>query len=135
MNREEAVILCRAVRALCPSQQWDSHTPDAWALVLDDVRIEDAQDALKALKGRQTWIDVSDILQEVRKARAKRIERYGHYDPPAELDPDDTEAYTQWLADTRRAIGDGDTPERAAIEVGQRPRELKQLEPTSKESK
>lgn len=106
MNRTEAVAICRVVAAMCPAQKLDEHTPDAWALALDDVRFADAQDAVVALGKRQPWISPAEIRAEVARIRGRRIgQGEALLIPPADLD---VLATRQWLADARRRLGDGE---------------------------
>ncbi|MFE6645698.1 hypothetical protein ACFVJS_03985 [Nocardioides sp. NPDC057772] len=108
MNHTEAVTVCRVVAAMCPSQKFDEHTPDAWALVLDDVRLADAQEAVVTLGKRQTFISPAEIRAEVARIRNRRIgdtERW--LVPPAELD-DDVEGARRWLAAAKARLGDGE---------------------------
>lgn len=108
MNHTEAVTVCRVVAAMCPAQKLDEHTPDAWALVLDDIRLADAQDAVVALGKRQTFISPAEIRAEVARIRSRRIgdqERW--LVPPAEFD-DDVEGARRWLAAAKARLGDGE---------------------------
>lgn len=108
MNHTEAMTICRVVAAMCPAQKFDEHTPDAWALVLDDIRIEDAKAAVVALGKRSPWISPAEIRAEVARIRARRVgdlERW--LVPPAELD-DDAEGARQWLASAKARLGDGE---------------------------
>jgi hypothetical protein len=108
MTPREAFELCRFTAACCPAQKFDEYTPDAWGLILTDVRFVDAKEAVVAIKKSSTWVDPSDIIREVRKMRAKRIDEYGPITPPADLDPDDTIAYRDWWKGVQQAIADGD---------------------------
>ena len=70
MNDTEITRLCRLVAALSPAQAWDEYTADAWAEVLPrDFTLEECQAALVAVKRRQPWVDPSDLIAEVRRAR------------------------------------------------------------------
>src|SRR6266487_3205722 len=55
----EAVALCRFTSACCPAQKFDEYTPDAWGLILADVRFEDAKAAVVEIKKNSTWVDPS----------------------------------------------------------------------------
>jgi hypothetical protein len=107
VSPEEAVRICAFTSACCPAQKFDEFTPDAWGLILADIRFEDAKLAVVEIKKSSTWVDPSDIIREVKRIRAKRISEYGPMTPPADLDPDDTGAYRDWWVNTQRAIGDG----------------------------
>ena len=105
MKHPEAVALCRFVKAVCPGQGIDQFTPDAWAVVLAGVDFTDAQTAVGTLAETKPFIGTAEIVTEVRRVRAKRIEDFGHIAPPPDLPDDD---YPQWLADARQHIADGD---------------------------
>lgn len=74
MNREEAAKLVRLVRAVAPAQKIDEFTPDVWAVVLDDIKLTDATQAVKQLARRQPYIGTSDIVGEVKKIRTERLQ-------------------------------------------------------------
>lgn len=110
MTPDEALKLCRLAKAISPAQAVDDYTPDAWAVVLRDIRYADAEDALGQLGSEQEWIHVSHIVGRVKRIRADRVKRYfANVSPPSGLS--DTE-YADWYRETVTAIGDGDlTPE------------------------
>ena len=119
MNREDALNLCRMAKAICPAQAIDDFTPDAWALVLEDDRYEDARQALKELSREQPFVHVSEIVKRIKRIRSKRVADFGPLpDPPKHIDPDDTAAHIRWLDETTEAIGDGtyQRPEPQALE-------------------
>lgn len=116
MNKPAAVKLARFVKGLCPTQPFDEYTPDAWALVLADVSLADAQDAVRVVYsdlgndqeygGRR--IEADDILRQVKRVREKRIKK--HFDkvvPPPGLDQAEERA---WIKAELRRIGDGLPP-------------------------
>jgi hypothetical protein len=127
MNPQEAVALCRFTAACCPAQKFDEYTPDAWGLILADIRLIDAKEAVVEIKKTSTWVDPSDIIREVRKVRAARIAQHGELIPPADLDPDNVPEYVKWLRAAREAIGDGNPPP-GVPELARR--DMKQLERT-----
>lgn len=127
MTPEEAVALCRFTAACCPAQKFDEYTPDAWGLILADVRFEDAKVAVVEIKKNSTWVDPSDIIREVKRVRSARIAQHGEIVPPADLDPDNVAEYTKWLRAAREAIGDGNPPP-PVPELAKR--DMKQLEDT-----
>lgn len=108
MTPQEAVALCRFTAACCPSQKIDGYTPDAWGVLLEDVRFEDAKEAVTRVARKQPFVSPSEIIAEVRKIRRKRIDEFGPITPPADLDPDDTAAYREWWANVQKAIADGE---------------------------
>jgi hypothetical protein len=67
--------LCRYVAAACPGQSWDEFTADVWAETIPgDFTLDECRSAVIALKRRQKWIDVSDIVAEVRRDRRPAAE-------------------------------------------------------------
>lgn len=86
MTREEAIGLCRYVHAATPAQRLDEYTPQAWADILADEpapagsvpqprTFDECRRAVVAIKRRQPFVDCSDIVAEVRAARAAAAER------------------------------------------------------------
>ena len=66
MTPTETVRLVAIIKQLYPSMKIDSHTPDAWSLVLDDVPIDDALNAVKHLaRSRGGYIQPYDIRRQV----------------------------------------------------------------------
>jgi len=110
MTPQEAVVLCRFTAACCPAQKFDEYTPDAWGLILSDIRLVDAKDAVVEIKKRSPWVDPSEIITEVKRIRGKRIAEFGAIPPPPaeELDPDNWRAFIEWQTATEKAIADGD---------------------------
>lgn len=107
MTPTEAVILLRKVRAYRPAMILDEYTGEAWAEALDDIRPQDADQALRNIARRTSdWIDPAMIRAEVKRIRTQRIAAHGEPIPPEGLT---TAEYVEWLADVRRRIGDGET--------------------------
>jgi hypothetical protein len=125
MTPEEAIALCRFTAACCPSQKIDEYTPNAWGLLLEDIRFEDAKDAVVQVARKQPWVSPAEIIAAVKKLRGDRISKYGEIVPPADLDPDNVEEYRKWLRAAREAIGDGAAPP-PVPELAKR--DMKQLE-------
>lgn len=113
MNRAEIVVLARMVRALRPAQHWDEATPDAWALVLADVRREDAEVVIRQLGATSAWIDPPTIVAAVGKLRADRLDRTPV--PVYPGDPDDWRAEREWKRQALAAIADGVQPPAPAL--------------------
>jgi hypothetical protein len=105
MNAKEAAALCRLAKAACPQQAIDEHTPEAWFLLMGNVRFEDARDALVAITQRQPFVAPSEIIAEVRRVRGKRIAEFGPIEPPSDLD---VGAYHDWFISLRTRIGNGE---------------------------
>lgn len=129
MNRPEAVILCRYVKAICPQQAMDEYTPEAWYDLLGDLRLEDCREAARNVGQGQPFIAPAEIRTEVKRIRAERIAR-ASFDPPADL-PDDDLAYRRWLAAARRRAGDG---EHEAPVVELKVRDMRQIEGTFRDA-
>lgn len=127
MTDEEVVVLTRYVKALCPAQQIDEFTSDAWSDVLRHLRLVDCQEATRRVSPRQPWIAPSDIVKEVRALRGERLERAPLMELPAGFDPDDVVGYQRAVKGWMRCIADGDQPPVAA---GLAPRDMRQLEST-----
>lgn len=70
MTRDEVVKLCRYIKAACPAQAFDDYTPDVWAEILPSwLTLDAARSAVIAVKQRQAFVDVSDIIAEAKRAR------------------------------------------------------------------
>ncbi len=104
MNAQEAAVLCRFVKAVCPQQAIDEHTPDTWGLLLANVRLEDAKLAVVAITQRSPFCAPAEIIQEVKRIRGKRIAEAEVSVPPPGLNVLQT---TQWLRQEKRRLGDG----------------------------
>ena len=115
MNATEALQLTRYVQACCPAQKIDEYTPDVWRDVLADVTYDDARAAVVAIARsadtRPLWIDPRQGLNQVRRARAARLDRAELTGAPA--DPD---AYREWLKSTRQQIASGNQTDTPALE-------------------
>lgn len=122
MTPQEAVALCRFTAACCPAQKFDEFTPDAWGLLLADVRFVDAKDAVVAIARKSPWCAPAEIIAEVKKVRAKRIDEHGPITPPAALDPIEEAA---WMAAAIARVGDGEVLHDVRGEL--KPRDMKQL--------
>ena len=108
MTPTEAAKLCAFAAQCFPQQKINEFTPDAWGLILADIRYADAQEVLVRLARKQPFVSPSEIIAEVRKIRRKRIDEFGPITPPDDLDPDDTAAYREWWANVQKAIADGE---------------------------
>lgn len=65
MTPTEMVMLTRYIKALCPQQQIDEYTADAWHDVLGHLDLADARHAAVAVARRQPFIAPSEIIGEV----------------------------------------------------------------------
>jgi len=112
VSPEEAVMLCRYVRACCPQQAIDEYTPIAWADHLEHVTYDDAKIAAKAITARQPFVQIAELKAEVKRIRAKRIELHPPLTPPPAPEELDSAAQVRWqiawTADAKRRIADGE---------------------------
>lgn len=79
MNLDETRRLLSFVSAVCPSQRIDAKTPEAWNVLLTDVPYDDCYRAAQRVAKRERFINVSDVLSEVRILRAGRIPNVGEW--------------------------------------------------------
>jgi len=105
MTNEEAAVLCRYVRSLCPAQRFDEFTPDVWHDILFPFHLDEARTAAIAIASSQPFISPGEIAAHVRRARADRLHR--HTDPTPQADPDNITAYQAELRATRAAVATG----------------------------
>lgn len=113
MNAQEAAMLCRFAKAACPQQAIDEATPDAWAVLLEDVRFADAKAALVNVVRSQPFVSPAEIRSEVKRIRSKRVLDFGPLPaPPAGLT--DSEEI-DWQRRIVRRIADGEAPEMPAL--------------------
>jgi hypothetical protein len=76
MTDEEVAKLCRYIKAACPSQAFDDFTPLVWAEILPaHYTLPECRAAVIAIKQRQAYADVSDVIAEVKRARAGAADR------------------------------------------------------------
>lgn len=124
MIQAEALTLCRLAKAMCPQQAMDEFTPDAWHMLLEDLRFEDCKEALVNLARKNPFVAPAEIRAEVRRIRDKRLADYGPFDPPPEVAD-----YNRWLGEMRRKIADGETLPRPLALVSKPMPELGHLFP------
>lgn len=118
MNPTEAITLCRYVKAACPQQKFDEYTPLAWADLLDDIRMDDAKAAVKALAKRQPFVSPAEIRAEVKRIRKARVDGATPPIPPAGLTQLEER---DWLRDAWARIGNGETIPETRGELRPRP--------------
>jgi hypothetical protein len=106
MNSQEAAVLCRYVRALCPQQKFDEFSPDAWHDILGDYQLADARQAAARVARRQPFVAPSEIADEIGKIRGERTHDFRYEPPPGDSDPD----YLARLRGQLAATGDGQRP-------------------------
>lgn len=108
MNTSDAWKLLGIIRAICPSQRIDKVTGEAWSVVLDDVALDDALAAVRAIarsgSDKPLYIDPRQIINQIRHDRAGRINGNEHLLVGAPTDPD---AYVAWLKTSRDGVANG----------------------------
>lgn len=126
MNKLDTAKLFRMARAAFPAQKFDEFTPDLWEELFRDYPYEDMRAGLMYCTRNSEWLNVKDLLGEVRRIRRKRIdEAFEGLYPPAEVrDSDDPRAYIRWLSEATKALGDGHVPEKPENLVAGNLREL-----------
>ena len=77
MTPQEVVQLLALVEGLCPTQRITPDTPQAWHLLLKDIRYVDAHDALPGIAMRHDRITPRHIVEAVRNLRQDRMLRFG----------------------------------------------------------
>lgn len=108
MTPLEAASLCKLAKSACPQQAIDEYTPDMWHPLLEDLRFEDARDALIDVVKRQPFVAPAEIRAAVKRLRGDRIVAFGPLpNPPAEVE-DDPSLYSPWMGELLRRIGDGE---------------------------
>jgi len=105
VNEEEAVMLARYVRALCPQQKFDEYTADAWGDVLANHDFDACKQAAISLGRKQPFIAPAEIIAEVQRGRDERLDDF-QYEP----DPDESPA--EYIANRRAQM--------AAVAAGHR---------------
>lgn len=109
MKPTEVVMLTGYLRAHFPSQPVDEYTTEALEEILAPFPAADCRQAVLNLADRgEKWCSPTQVREEVRRIRAKRVADYGPIDPPAGLDPDDVRGYQRWLQSTTKAIANGE---------------------------
>lgn len=112
MTPAEAAALL-TIAAAFDNRKPDADAARAWSLALDGYRFEDCRDAVVAhYRSSSEWLMPQKVLTEVKRIRRQRLLDYGPLNPPASLDPDDTEAYARWIYTAQTAIADGNPPTR-----------------------
>lgn len=116
MNKAEALTLSRLAKAMCPQQASDDFTPDAWHMLLDDIRFEDAKDALVTHCKAHAFVAPAEIRAGVKRIRAQRLidheATHGPIEVPAGLEEGE---YREFLRRIRKRIADGDVVEYPAL--------------------
>ena len=106
MTPTETVQFVAYLSSLFPSLRIDQGTPAAWYRAgLAFVSAEDARAAAESLAGQTSFVDLHQILEEVRRIRDRRIA--DRPVPTPATDPDRPAAWREELVHTLRSIADG----------------------------
>lgn len=108
MTPAEAQTLI-AIAAAFDNRRPDPDAAQAWALALEGLRFNDCRDAIVAhYRASRDWLMPADVRAGVKAIRRARVLAFGTPpDPPPEI-AGDPQRYGDWLADTTRAIANGD---------------------------
>lgn len=119
VNTQEAAALL-SVAAAFDNRKPDPDAATAWAAALDGLRFVDCRDAIVAhYRTSSDWLMPQMVIAGVKRIRTKRIHEYGPIEPPVDLDPADTLAYTRWQRETLTAVGNGERlPEPRVVPIG-----------------
>ena len=118
MTPTEALALCRLAKAACPQQAVDEFTPDAWHLLLEDLRFDDAKDALIEVCKRQPFVAPAEIRTGVERIRKARLDAHPLPTPPEGMT--DAQELT-WKRDMRDRIADGEVFPVVELSTGEPP--------------
>lgn len=109
MTPAETARLVRLVQQACPAQRFEEGTPVLWHKMLDDLRYVDCQDAVIELGKRTVFMAPAEIRAEVRRIRAERLRAVPSSAlEPADVNPNEVEAYQAARLRLIRSIADGD---------------------------
>lgn len=105
MTPQEVVQLLALVEGMCPTQRITPETPDAWHMLLKDVRYADAYAALPSIAMRADRIAPRQIVEGAGEVRRDRMLSFG----PIETVPTtDTNHEATERRELIRRICDGD---------------------------
>lgn len=117
MNRNEATKLLAVVgsfdrRYAFRDQAEARMAAEAWLMVLEDIRYEDAVEAVRRhYSGSGEYLMPAQVRSTVRNIRAARIDNGPRFDPSAYgIDPDDVTRYLEAKRAHETAVADGVTP-------------------------
>ncbi|MDU5969215.1 hypothetical protein V7F95_08210 [Cutibacterium avidum] len=115
MTLDEAQDLVAIVATICPGQPKSEFAAEGWHLVLDDIDYRQAVAAVRRIarsaSPKPLWIDPRQILNEVRRIRAARLDA-----TPTTGAPADPAAYCEWLREARQQIASGNRTDTPALE-------------------
>lgn len=125
MTPDEAGVLL-GMAATVDNRKPDADAAKAWAAMLHGLRLEDCIEAIRDHYTASTeWLMPAKVRADVKRIRAKRIEKHPPLVPPPGLDD---AAELSWLAAARRRIGDGEVIDcDAPYELTAAPEHLREL--------
>lgn len=108
MRQTEWVQLVAYIKMRSPQTYIVEGTSEAWYADVAEYDARAVQQAVDTLSRRPGNLPIAlgDLLVEIRKVRALRLEKHG--DPVIMADPDDKKAWQDELARARKAIADGE---------------------------
>lgn len=111
-----------AIAAGFDNRKSDRVIARTWAAALDGYRLADCEQAIiRHYRRTRDWMMPADVIGEVKRIRYERLEahiqKHGPLHPPADLDPDNSGAYADWLHDEQTRIANGDDDEPPALEA------------------
>jgi hypothetical protein len=93
----ETTALLAYVKQATPHQRMDEFTADAWADLLEDVTYADARLAVKAILKRQQYVAPSEVLTEIKRARAAALDSVDVASLIPAADPDRPRDYARTI--------------------------------------
>lgn len=115
MNSTETTQFVRYIAALFPATKVDAFTADAWHDVLHRYDLDDARNAALAVSQRQAFCALADVVAELKRVRAQRLDGFVYEPGEGDSDPQVYLArrrhQIELVASGRRAAN----PERAAL--------------------
>lgn len=127
MIPRETLNLVRLVANLCPAMRVEEHTAEAWHLVIGDLEAEDCVAAVRMVAARKPFIAPSDIVEQVKTIRSRRLDEANHvFEPRPDEDP---RQQIDRLAAERRTAASNVLPFRPRLALPA-PAEPVQLPPT-----
>jgi hypothetical protein len=106
VNKRETLNLVNLVAHLCPAMRVEDGTDQAWHMVIGHLEAEDCVAACRLIAARKPFIAASDIVEEVKAIRSRRLDAANHVFEPR-IDEDALQANTRLALERRRAASLG----------------------------
>jgi hypothetical protein len=117
VNSTETIQFVRYIAALFPATKVDEFTADAWHDVLHKYDLADLRAAALAVSERQAFCALADIVGEIKRLRARRLDGFVYVPGDGDGDPQvylarrraqiELVASGRRAADPEKAIGTG----------------------------